>query len=92
MNWTWLGLAVLVLLAFSMVDGYRHGFVKEVVSALLVLISVALVWLINPYVNPVSYTHLAATNEALRQVESESAAVMSKLTGGLGGLGGGLPF
>ena len=51
MNWTWLGLAVLVLLAFSMVDGYRHGFVKEVVSALLVLISVALVWLINPYVN-----------------------------------------
>jgi DNA-binding YbaB/EbfC family protein len=31
----------------------------------------------------------AATNEALRQVESESAAVMSKLTGGLGG---GLPF
>jgi len=27
----------------------------------------------------------AATNEALRQVESESAAVMSKLTGGLGG-------
>ena len=25
----------------------------------------------------------AATNEALRQVESESAAVMSKLTGGL---------
>ena len=32
------------------------------------------------------------TNEALRQVESESAAVMSKLTGGLGGLGGGLPF
>ena len=34
----------------------------------------------------------AATNEALRQVESESAAVMSKLTGGRGGLGGGLPF
>lgn len=31
---------------------------------------------------------VAATNEALRQVESESAAVMSKLTGGMGGLGG----
>ena len=35
---------------------------------------------------------IAATNEALRKVEEESAAVMSKLTGGLGGLGGGLPF
>ena len=35
---------------------------------------------------------MAATNEALRKVEEESAAVMSKLTGGLGNLGGGLPF
>lgn len=33
---------------------------------------------------------VAATNEALRKVEQESAAMMSKLTGGLGGLGGGL--
>ena len=35
---------------------------------------------------------VAATNEALRKVEEESGAVMAKLTGGLGGLGGGLPF
>lgn len=35
---------------------------------------------------------VAATNEALRKVDEESSAVMSKLTGGLGGLGGGLPF
>ena len=30
---------------------------------------------------------VAATNEALRKVEEESGAAMSKLTGGLGGLG-----
>ena len=35
---------------------------------------------------------VAATNEALRKVEEENAAVMSRLTGGLGGLGGGFPF
>ena len=35
---------------------------------------------------------MAATNEALRKVEEETAAMMSKLTGGLGGLGGGFPF
>ena len=35
---------------------------------------------------------VAATNEALRKVEEETTAVMSKLTGGLGGLGGGFPF
>ena len=38
---------------------------------------------------------MAATNEALRKVDEESANVMGKLTGGLGslgGLGGGLSF
>ena len=35
---------------------------------------------------------MAATNEALRKMEEESQAAMSKLTGGLGGLGGGFPF
>lgn len=35
---------------------------------------------------------MAATNEAIRKVEEESSSSMSKLTGGLGGLGGGFPF
>ena len=38
---------------------------------------------------------VVATNEALRKVDEEASAVMSKMTGGLGslgGLGGGLPF
>lgn len=35
---------------------------------------------------------VAATNEALRKMEEESQSQMSKITGGLGGMGGGLPF
>lgn len=35
---------------------------------------------------------MAATNEALRQMEEASSESMSKITGGLGGLGGGFPF
>ena len=35
---------------------------------------------------------MAATNEAFRQMEEDSSSAMSKLTGGLGGLGGGFPF
>lgn len=35
---------------------------------------------------------MAATNEALRQIEEASQKSMSSITGGLGGLGGGLPF
>ena len=31
---------------------------------------------------------MAAANEAIRKVDEENAAVMSKLTGGMGGLGG----
>lgn len=35
---------------------------------------------------------VAATNEALRKMEEESQAAMAKVTGGLGGMGGGFPF
>ena len=35
---------------------------------------------------------VAATNEAFRKVEEEASSAMSKLTGGLGGLGGGFGF
>ena len=35
---------------------------------------------------------MAATNEALRQIEEASQQSMSKITGGLGGMGGGFPF
>ena len=35
---------------------------------------------------------MAAANEALRQVDEESSQNMNKLTGGMGGLGGGFPF
>ena len=35
---------------------------------------------------------MAATNEAFRQMEEESNSAMAKLTGGLGGMGGGFPF
>ena len=35
---------------------------------------------------------VAATNEAFRQAEEDSSQMMTQLTGGLGGLGGGFPF
>ena len=35
---------------------------------------------------------MAATNEALRKIEDVSQAEMAKITGGMGGLGGGFPF
>ena len=35
---------------------------------------------------------MAATNEAMRKMEEEAASTMSRLAGGLGGLGGGFPF
>lgn len=51
MNWTWLGIAAAVFLAFSCYMGFKRGFVREVVSMLCVVLSIAIVWFINPYVN-----------------------------------------
>jgi hypothetical protein len=34
----------------------------------------------------------AAVNEAIRKVDEESQAQMSRITGGIGGMGGGFPF
>lgn len=50
-GWTWLGIAVLALIVFACVSGFRKGFVKELVSAFFMIISFLLVWVINPYVN-----------------------------------------
>ncbi|OLA03482.1 MAG: YbaB/EbfC family nucleoid-associated protein [Clostridiales bacterium Nov_37_41] len=36
--------------------------------------------------------NVAATNEALRKMEEDSQEKMGKVTGGLGGMGGGFPF
>lgn len=35
---------------------------------------------------------VAAANDALRQMEEASASKMARITGGLGGMGGGFPF
>lgn len=51
MTWTLLGIGVLVFLSLCCYMGYRRGFVKEVVSTLFILLSIALVWVVNPYVN-----------------------------------------
>mgnify|MGYP001038742265 CR=1 FL=1 len=51
MTWTWLGIAVCVFLVFSGYMGYRRGFIKEIVSIFFVFLSIALVWVINPYIN-----------------------------------------
>ena len=50
-SWTWLGIAVLVLIAAACIMGFRKGFVKEIVSVFFMLISFLLVWAVNPYVN-----------------------------------------
>ena len=80
MSWTWLGLAVLVLLALSMVDGYQKGFVKEVVSAFLVLISVVMVWLINPYVNQ----FIRENTAVYEKIQTSSESFVSSLVDGRG--------
>ena len=51
MTLTWLGTATAVVLAFSCYTGYRNGFIREMVSMFFVVMSIIIVWAINPYVN-----------------------------------------
>ncbi len=51
MTWTWLGIAVAVLMLLMFCIGYRRGFIKEIVSTFFVILAIAAVWFINPYVN-----------------------------------------
>ena len=51
MTWTWLGMVAAAFLIFSCFMGFRRGFVREAVSMLFVVLSVVIVWFINPYVN-----------------------------------------
>ena len=71
------------------------GVVKVVVSGKKEVVSVSLdEEVVDPDdIEMLEDLIMAATNEAFRQMETESSEAMSKLTGGLGGaLGGGLPF
>ena len=67
------------------------GVVKVVVSGKKEVVSVHLE---EEVVDPDDVEDLivAATNEALRKMEEDSQEKMGKVTGGLGGMGGGFPF
>ena len=48
---TWAGVITILFLAAACFRGYRRGLIKELVSLVCVFLSMAIVWLINPYVN-----------------------------------------
>ena len=51
MKITWLGIVALIVLLVFAYRGYSHGFIKEAVSLMFVVLSIMVVWAINPYVN-----------------------------------------
>jgi uncharacterized membrane protein required for colicin V production len=51
MTWTWLGAVTLGFLALACIMGFKRGFVREVVSTFIMLLTLVIVWMVNPYVN-----------------------------------------
>lgn len=51
MTLTWLGAAVICVLAVTVSRGYKRGFIREIVSFFFVFLAIAVSWAINPYVN-----------------------------------------
>lgn len=54
---TWVGGAAVALLLFFGLIGYVRGFVKEIVSMVFLVLSVGIVWLINPAVSSIIKEH-----------------------------------
>ena len=83
MNWLAAGAAA-VLIACC-VNGYRRGFVKEIVSAFFVVLALAAVWAINPYVNQFLTDHTPVSQKieetCLDFLEEQIAAEDSAGTG-----------
>lgn len=51
MEITWLGIVALIAVFVFSYQGYSRGFVKEAVSLMFVVLTIAAVWVINPYIN-----------------------------------------
>lgn len=84
MTWTWLGIVAVIFLAMSCLTGYRHGFIKEIVSTFFIILAMLLVWVVNPYVNefirentPV-YEKVQTGCQELVEAQSGDAAGLNK--------------
>lgn len=51
MTLTWLGIGTIAILLLFGWLGYRRGFIREVMSMFFVVLSIGLVWIMNPYIN-----------------------------------------
>lgn len=84
MNWTWPGIVTAVFLAQCCWTGYRRGLIKEVVSTFLVLLSLILVWVVNPYMN----RFIRENTSVYESVRSSCEELVSSRTDSLQGIKG----
>lgn len=83
MTWTWLGIATAALFLLACAAGFHHGFVKEIVSTFFVILTIVIVWAVNPHVN-----HFLRENTPVYEMILDSCReAVGKQTGNAVGLG-----
>ena len=80
MEWTWLGIAAAVVLLLSCAVGFKRGFIGEVVSVLLTILSIVLVWFVNPYMN----TFLTDYTPVYERIQEKCDDLVAKNADGFG--------
>ncbi len=80
---TWLGIAAAAFIIWSCARGYRRGFVREVVSLMFVMMSIVVVWVINPYVTDYLKNETPVYSVIQKQCE-ESISQYLEAEGGAG--------
>ena len=78
MEITWLGIVALIVICVFCYRGYSHGFVKEAVSLMFVILSLMAVWAINPYVNKFLKEHTPIYEKIEERCEASISAQILK--------------
>lgn len=77
MKITWLGFAVMIILAMMGFAGFKRGFIKEILSFFFVFLAVALAGVLNPYVND----FLINNTPVYERIEESCAAMVKEKAG-----------
>lgn len=78
MTLTWLGIITVTFLVFSCIRGFRRGFIREAVSTVFVILSIVIVWFINPYVNTFIFENTSVYNKVQEGIESLTGEQMQQ--------------
>ena len=80
MKFSWPGIIIIVAAILLFLNGYRRGFIKEIVSTVFIFLAIAIVGFINPHID----RFLRENTPVYKSIEKTCTDIISGQTGQLG--------